>query len=318
MKNYNKTRTVQSLARDIKKGKIILDTSIQRKADQWDKKKKSLLVLSAIQGIIIPGIFAKEIATSGKDTIWEILDGKQRLTVLTAFLNDEFKLDKTYSEEFANKKFSELDEEIQHIIKNTEIVVNVYQDLNEEETEEVFCRLNNGQTLSNDNLYRAHMGNGLRKFIDEALEKPFMDKVNLSKGQLRKSEDEGVILAALALASSEVVNDLSKKSMLNFIDDFKANFEQEACDEVLAALDLLDEIIEEKHKNLKKISLPMIISNAVHCLEDDSRKQTYANNLNEFLDDYENRDDYLQYCKTSTSSKENVCKRIDYFFEMTK
>ena len=56
MKSYNKTRTIQSLTRDIKKNKIVLDTSIQRKEDQWDRKKKSLLILSGIQGIIIPGI----------------------------------------------------------------------------------------------------------------------------------------------------------------------------------------------------------------------------------------------------------------------
>ena len=34
MKSYNKTRTVQALTRDIKKNKIVLDTSIQRKEDQ--------------------------------------------------------------------------------------------------------------------------------------------------------------------------------------------------------------------------------------------------------------------------------------------
>ena len=60
MKSYSKTRTVQSITRDIKKNKIVLDTSIQRKEDQWNRKKKSLLILSGIQGIIIPGIFAKE------------------------------------------------------------------------------------------------------------------------------------------------------------------------------------------------------------------------------------------------------------------
>lgn len=42
MKSYIKTRTVQSIVRDIKKGKIILETGIQRKQDQWDRKKKSL------------------------------------------------------------------------------------------------------------------------------------------------------------------------------------------------------------------------------------------------------------------------------------
>lgn len=111
MKSYIKTRTVQSIIKDMKKEKIILDTSIQRKQDQWDKKRKSLLILSAIQGIIIPGIFAKETVNEKNENVWEILDGKQRLTVLYSFLEDEFKLDKSYPTGYADKKFSQLDED---------------------------------------------------------------------------------------------------------------------------------------------------------------------------------------------------------------
>lgn len=316
MKSYIKTRTVQSVVRDIKKGKIIVDTGIQRKQDQWDQKRKSLLILSAIQGIIIPGLFAKETVNEKNEVIWEILDGKQRVTIFTAFLSDEFKLDKSYADEYANKKFSELDEDTQNTIKNTEIVINIYQDISEQETEDIFCRLNNGQQLSNDNLYRAHMGADLRKFVDEARNKPFMEKVNFTKGQLRKSEDQGVVLAALALISDEAVNDLSKKSIIQFIDDFKQNFDSELCDKILEALDLLDEMIPDKHKNLKKVSLPMIIANAALCLEDDTKQKSYGDNLNTFLDDYENREEYLEFCKTSTASSQNVTKRNLYFYNM--
>lgn len=316
MKSYIKTRTVQSIVRDIKKGKIILDTGIQRKQGQWDRKKQSLLILSAIQEIIIPGIFAKEIINAKGETAWEILDGKQRLTVLNSFFNDEFRLDKSYSDEYAGKKFSELDEDLQNTIKNTEITINIYQELTEQETEDVFCRLNNGQQLSNDNMYRAHMGADLRNFVDEATNKPFMEKVNLTKGQIKKSEDQGVILAALALISGESVNDLSKKSIIQFIDDFKQHFDQELCDKILESLDILDEMIPERHRNLKKVSLPMIIANAALCLEDDKKRTTYADNLNAFLDDYENREEYLELCKTSTASSQNVVKRNAYFYSM--
>lgn len=310
MKNYIKTRTVQSLTRDIKKKKIILDTSIQRKSGQWDRKRQSLLILSTIQGIIIPGIFAKE-TTYEKNTIWEVLDGKQRLTTLADFLNDKFKLDKNCQEEYRNKKFSELDEETQNTIKNAEIVVNVYQELNEQETEDIFCRLNNGQKLSNDNIFRAHMGAELRAFVDEAISKPFMEKVSLTKGQLKKSEDEGVVIAALSLVSDYSVADFSKKSLLFFIDDFKANYNVEDVQSILDALDWLDTVIDEKHKNLKKVSLPMIIAITTTC-DDDAKKSTYAKNLKRFLDDYENKDDYLQYCKTSTASSTNVNGRLEY------
>lgn len=316
MKSYNKTRTVQALTRDIKKNKIVLDTSIQRKEDQWNKKKKSLLILSGIQGIIIPGIFAKETLNEKNDTIWEVLDGKQRLTTLNSFLNDEFKLDKTLPEEYANKKFSELDEETQNTIKNIEIVVNVYQDITEQETEIIFCRLNNGQKLSNDNLLRAHMGPELRAFVDEAIEKPFMSKTALTNGQLKKSEDQGVVLAALSLIADCGTTDFSKDGLTAFVDEFKEDFNKENVQSILDALDWLDTVIEEKNKYLKKISLPMIVAIAADC--DESKKETYANNLKSFLEDYENRADYLQYCSKATTSISNVGGRLQYFKKMSE
>lgn len=316
MKSYNKTRTVQALTRDIKKNRIVLDTSIQRKSDQWNKKKKSLLILSGIQGIIIPGIFAKETLNEKNDTIWEVLDGKQRLTTLNSFLNDEFKLDKTLPEEYANKKFSELDEETQNTIKNIEIVVNVYQDITEQETEIIFCRLNNGQKLSNDNLLRAHMGPELRAFVDEAIEKPFMSKTALTNGQLKKSEDQGVVLAALSLIADCGTTDFSKDGLTAFVDEFKEDFNKENVQSILDALDWLDTVIEEKNKYLKKISLPMIIAIAADC--DESKKETYANNLKSFLEDYENRADYLQYCSKATTSISNVGGRLQYFKKMSE
>ena len=61
IKSFKESKSVDKLIDGIENDEIILDTSIQRKADQWDRKKKSLLILSAIQGIIIPEIFAKEI-----------------------------------------------------------------------------------------------------------------------------------------------------------------------------------------------------------------------------------------------------------------
>ena len=316
MKSYNKTRTVQALTRDIKKNKIVLDTSIQRKEDQWNKKKKSLLILSGIQGIIIPGVFAKETLNEKNDTIWEVLDGKQRLTTLNSFLNDEFKLDKTLPEEYANKKFSELDEETQNTIKNIEIVVNVYQDITEQETEIIFCRLNNGQKLSNDNLLRAHMGPELRAFVDEAIEKPFMSKTALTNGQLKKSEDQGVVLAALSLIADCGTTDFSKDGLTAFVDEFKEDFNKENVQSILDALDWLDTVIEEKNKYLKKISLPMIVAIAADC--DESKKETYANNLKTFLEDYENRADYLQYCSKATTSISNVGGRLQYFKKMSE
>lgn len=317
MTSYMRNRGIAILVEEMKKNKIICDTSIQRKEDQWDRKKKSLLILSVIEGIIIPGIFVSESKLEGKtknNTLWEVLDGKQRLTTLKSFLEDGFKLDKSLDAEYANKRFSELDEETQSLIKAAEIPIYVYQDLSEEDTERIFCRLNNGQKLSNDNLIRAHMGSELRTFVDTAINKPFiMEKTAMTKGQIKKSEDQGVILGALVLVVNGPI-DFKKDSLMAFTDDFRSNYDEAATQKVLSALDWLDSIFEERNKYLKKISLPMIIAVAATC--EDDKKEQFKNNLKNFLNDYTTKEDYLQYCGKGTSSLANVTGRYNYFKNM--
>lgn len=60
----------------------------------------------------------------------------------------------------------------------------------------------------------------------------------------------------------------------------------------------------------------MAIAIAADC--DESKKETYANNLKSFLEDYENRADYLQYCSKATTSISNVGGRLQYFKKMSE
>lgn len=317
MNSFSKKRSVYSITKDINKNKIILDFSLQRKKGQWNNKKKSLLILSAIQDIIIPNVFAEEESTTKN---WLILDGKQRLSTLAEYLNDEFALDKSYSPEYAEKKFSELDEEIRDKISNAEITINIYQDINEEQREDIFLRLNNGQPLSASNLYRAKMGNKIRDFVDQAKQKAFMNKINFTKGQSRTSFEESILLETIMLVSGEGCNDFTKKTINTFLSDYKENIEEDTYDTILNAMDLLNDIIADvdKYKNLKPISVPMAIHAATLCLKDDEKKNNFEKNLNEFLDDYENRQNYLQYCQQGTTSSKKVGGRFDYFNSMVE
>lgn len=143
--------------------KINLKHIVQR-SDVWERARRSLFIDSMIQGYDIPKVYAKRYEDEdGKKSsrIYSMLDGKQRLTTIFLFLNDEFALtdlkpvtyfDEVLSEEqtidISGKKFSELPEGLQDLIKGVTISVVYYSNLTKAEEAELFRRLNNGKPLS--------------------------------------------------------------------------------------------------------------------------------------------------------------------------
>ena len=77
-------------------------------------------------------------------------------------------------------------------------------------------------------------------------------------------------------------------------------------DTIIHNLDILDGFIEERHKNLKKINLPMILS-TVKDTED------YKNLVIDFLENYDTKEEYKIHCMGATSQREHVEGRLSYF-----
>lgn len=312
MEYSNKTRTVTAYLRDIKKGSLVFNHSVQRKNNQWNKQQKSGLIYSMASGILpIPPVHV----LAEEDKLW-VIDGKQRLTTIHEFVNNEFKLDKNTKSvelngeiiELAKKRFDDLPEELQAKIKETEIVQVKYVDYTDEQIAEIFSALNNGTPLSADQKLRAALPGDVLTAIDGVLESPFFEKTNITMGQVRKGEDLSIILQAAMLVSEYDFKNFSGKEMMIFAEECDIAVIEKLKD----ACDKLDEVISEKVKLMKKISLPMIIAGAAVTSDMDS----YGNGLKEFFDTYENNEDYKQYCMTSTSKKENVLGRWEYFKNM--
>lgn len=136
--------------------KISFDNIVQR-SFVWERKRKSELIQSMIIGYPIPPIYTKR----SDDRVYDVLDGKQRLMTVSSFLNNEFALtdlepvpiiDVATEEEkiydISGKKFSELPEEIQEILKSSTFTVYYFDDITKDETREMFRRINAGKPLS--------------------------------------------------------------------------------------------------------------------------------------------------------------------------
>lgn len=160
--------SIQWSAKQIKgmvmSGKISFENIVQR-SYCWEAARKTKLIESMILGYPIPVIYAKRSEDSenlaGRGTkCYDILDGKQRLSTIKEYLNDEFAL--TFVPEFTftndagesrtvnitGRKFSELSEDIRDYLSTLTFTITYFDNLTKEEERELFKRLNNGKPLS--------------------------------------------------------------------------------------------------------------------------------------------------------------------------
>ena len=163
LEKANITWTAKQLGAMVKSGKINFDHIVQR-SYVWESSRKSALIESMIIGYPVPPIFAKRNDDgTGKrgGNIYYIMDGKQRLSTVKEYLNDEFALTTlnpiTYKDieteedvtvDISDKKYSELPEAVQDILKDTTFSIIYFDNLSEDEERELFKRLNAGKPLS--------------------------------------------------------------------------------------------------------------------------------------------------------------------------
>jgi len=160
--NWN-SRQIYNMVRT---GVIDFSAVVQR-SFVWEKKRRSALIESIIIGYPVPAVFAKrqkENDPESNASVYFIMDGKQRLSTISSYLEDEFTLsdlppvhyhnvETNTEEEFdiSGKKFSELPDSIKDIINTFTINVEYFDDLTDEEEKELFKRLNAGKPLSAKN-----------------------------------------------------------------------------------------------------------------------------------------------------------------------
>ena len=150
--------SAKQLKNMIASGKIDFNHIIQR-SYVWERKRKSALIESMIIGYPIPPVFAKRSDDgTGKrgGNIYAIMDGKQRLSTVAQFLNDEFALSDlppvSYMDEanggeceadISGMKFSELPETLQDHLNSVIFSVTYFDNLSKEEERELFRYLIN-------------------------------------------------------------------------------------------------------------------------------------------------------------------------------
>lgn len=169
---------------DKARGDIILNPDFQRTDKIWTLQQKSELIESIIMGIPLPVIYFFQDEKGYK----QVVDGRQRLTCIFTFLNNEFKLQKlNIFSDLNGKYFKDLDSYLQNKIEDYQLeIYTILPPAPERVKFNLFDRLNRGGTqLNNQEIRNALYQGTSTKLIKEMSE---LDNFKVATGNHLNSE----------------------------------------------------------------------------------------------------------------------------------
>ena len=190
VKKLNINWNARQLVKMCMNGSITFDNAIQR-GYVWDIKRKSLLIESMIIGYPVPAFYAKR----DESKVFDMLDGKQRSEAICGYLNNEYALEGV-SEEYEGKFFNELPEEVKDDIISYSLTIYYFEDITDEEVNEMFFRLNNGKPLTAIELTRVKTKSFDK--IKELAAHPIFTEA-LKDSQINKYTNEDIVIKALIM-----------------------------------------------------------------------------------------------------------------------
>lgn len=310
-----RTKTLQALAKAIEKNTIQLSHKLQRPEGQWNRKQKTDLIDSLLRKYPInPTYGIKEGDTTS------IIDGVQRLSTVRDFLSDKFALSKDMESVIVNGeektlgglKFSKLDEDTKYAILNSELQIYELTDCSEKDVREMFRRQNAGKPLNGKLMRVVHESDEFSNVVYSLTRHPFMDKL-VSPTQRKNGTDRDLIIQSMMLILTNQENDYTSfrtKDIDLFIMDHS--------DEALEKVDILKEAMDKLDASFEEIkipstSVPMVLYSGYRITKDKKSFQKLVDIIMEFLNGYEENEEYKQFVVSGTGSSQNVRGRFDWW-----
>ena len=316
-----RTKTLQALVKAMDKGTILLSHKLQRPEGQWNRRQKTDLIDSLLRKYPINPTYAiKEVG------ICSVIDGVQRLSCVRDFISDKFALSKDMESVIVNDeekclaglKFSKLDDDTKDAILNSELQVYELTDCAEKDVREMFRRQNAGKPLNGKQLRVIHESDEFSETVYSLAIHPFMNKL-MTKAQRKNGTDRDLIIQTLMLIETNQEHEFVSfrtKDMDVFVSNYSDSISQEKIDTLKTAMDKFDESFEKI--KVPVTSIPMILYSGYRILKDNKSFDKLVDTINDFLNGYENNEDYKQFVQSGTSGAENVRGRFDWWRDKIK
>ena len=185
-RRYNERKTLE------------LAPAYQREGNIWDNKRKSELIESILMGMPLPVFYF----FSDVNGVWQVVDGRQRLTTLFDYLGNGFALAKDLNilKEICGKKFEELSPFQQGIIEDYSLHINLIKPPTPDRVKfDIFDRVNRGGiSLNNQEMRNAiYQGRATELLNELAKNQDFLTVTEKSVSD-KRMKDKYIILRFIA------------------------------------------------------------------------------------------------------------------------
>lgn len=323
------TWTCKQIAKMIDNETINFKNVVQR-SFVWERHRMSELIWSIIMGYPIPPIYAERgKSDNDKVKIYDVMDGQQRNTTIYKYLKDEFALTELksipYLDENGNectvdisgKKFSELEEELQDIIKDATITVKYFDNLEQYQKAEMFRRLNNGKPLSTKSRTLAS-AKDIEGLLDLGEHQLFNEMLTEKS---RANKNQAVIVAkAYTMLTEEIVGiSFASKDFNPAIETMEISDGEKL--ELVRVFDYVvnvhDELKENKEKDVAKkvyteTHLISLIPYVKAAMENNISEAMFAEYLINFFkteNDSETYAEYMEACSNAIARNASIVAR---------
>ena len=268
----NTSITISVFYENYQLNKYNMDPPYQRDMNIWSDKQKSFLIDTLFKNFPIPPIFLEQkIDSSTGKTNYDVIDGKQRLTTIAAFIEGTIKLPRTFGNDdygldiLNNKTFNEIIDlsksnpnvevfisdfwaytmSVEYIEKpDNKVVDNIFDRLNREGS-----RLNAAE-LRKSKYYDTNLYNLIFSFRQDILLKEILNKLDRTRLQ-----DISFITEICILILENSIIDGVEKSIDEFFENNVDIISAEKSDSVAEKFRLINSTVSEFNLDYDKYSI---------------------------------------------------------------
>ena len=326
-------KTLKAMKDNPSKDTIDFNSPIQRKSGMWDGMRKSLLIHSILMSNIfaVPTVYFRKDMIADKKYRYSVIDGIQRITTVFDFIDNKFPLeeippvliDGVSYEALSGQFFSDLPQDCQQEIIRFKMKIEAFEpeDGDTEEyvnsmIEEVFSRLNSAVPLTSAQLCKAKSGTEVAILLNELLGSHFLaESASFTKAQIKASDDQRCLFQAMMLLDRNYIagfefKDFSETSIKEYAESIKGCYTDKQSNLLRSTVQYLTEAFPQPNKQLKKISIPMLLYLA-DVAEDTEIKPMYFRQWWEFFTEEDSLfEDYKLFCSTGSTKLEKVNGRL--------
>lgn len=241
MFTFNDNRkSINEIYKMFEQENLFIDESYQRRS-VWNEKDKIRLVETVLLNFIIPELFFWKAETDPEtgDSITHIVDGQQRIKAICSFVNNEYRLkksfllDNTIKERYGDKKFSEFDDDTRKRFWNYQLmVIEIDSNANRNDIVTMFNRLNLTDYSLNAQEKRNSKSGEFATLSRKLAENPIWDKYGLFTGtDIRRMKDIEFCSSILLLYRDGIIDQTDQSALNKAYEELQVGYNDAEKDE---------------------------------------------------------------------------------------